>query len=140
MSLNQHDYLSVLSQTPADTIKPFTETMLERLGDITVILNRTGLVMAPYKDTVQGETFHLGEVLVSEARVKMGEHEGYGACMGRDLEQSMAIAILDVAIQSGQHVEEISTFIEHEAARQAKEEEELLKRVEATRVEMETFV
>lgn len=138
--MNQSDYLSILTQAPAERVKAFTEELLDRMGEIEVLSNRTGLVMAPYKDTVQGTTFHLGEALISEARVKLGEAEGYGACMGRDLEQALAVAILDAAMQSNRHAEEIDAFVNEEAAKLAQAEEELLKQVEATRVEMETFV
>lgn len=139
--LNQSDVLSTLTQVPAETIKAFTEPMLDELGSISVLKNRTGLIMLPYRDTAQGELFHLGEVLVSEAHVKLQEHnsEGYAACLGRDLEQALAVAILDASLSAKQLVDPITEFFQAEKQKLADADETLLKQVEATRVEMETF-
>jgi alpha-D-ribose 1-methylphosphonate 5-triphosphate synthase subunit PhnG len=138
-NFNQSDYLSVLAQAPADSVKTFADSLLPRLGDVEVLTNRTGLVMLPYTDTVQGSTFHLGEVLVAEARVRIGEQEGYGSVLGRDLQQALAVAVLDTAVQSNLLVDKIMAFVNAEAKTQAAAQELLLRQVEATRVEMETF-
>lgn len=98
---SQADYLSVLCQVSAETVKPFTDSLIPQLGPIEVLKNRTGLIMLPYTDSVQGTAFHLGEVLVAEAHVRVAHSDGYAAVMGRDLEQALAVAILDGALQSG---------------------------------------
>jgi alpha-D-ribose 1-methylphosphonate 5-triphosphate synthase subunit PhnG len=112
---------------------------LPQLGKVDVLQNRTGLVMVPYTDSVQGSVFHLGEVLVAEARVRLDTQEGYGAVMGRDLAQALAVAILDAALQANQCTPQIWDFVHAEAVKQTEAEELLLRQVEATRVEMETF-
>ncbi len=139
--LNQSEVLSTLTQTPAETTKQFTEDLLDDLGKIKVIKNRTGLVMMPYRDTAQGELFHLGEALVAEAHIRLEQHntEGYAACLGRDLEQALAIAILDASLSASIMIEQIEPFVAEQAEKQQAEVENLLKQVEATRVEMETF-
>lgn len=137
--MDQSTYLSVLSQVPAERIKPFVDGLLPDLGQVSVQSNRTGLVMLPYTESVHLTRFHLGEVLVSEARVALHGTTGYGACLGRDLEQSLAIAILDAALQADIMTESIYQFVEAEARTQAADEETLLRQVEATRIEMETF-
>lgn len=136
---NQPEYLGVLSQAPAERVKAFAEALIPRLGEIRVLQNRTGLVMLPYSDSVKKTTFHLGEVLVAEARVAACGAEGYGACLGRDLERALAVAILDAAMQGGAEREAIAAFVDEEGRKLAEAEEALLKQVEATRVEMETF-
>ncbi len=135
----QEEYLSVLCSTPAEALKAFVETLLPRLETIEVLQNRTGLIMLPYKESVKKTTFHLGEVLVAEARVKVNESEGYAACLGRDLEQAVGVAVLDAAMQGGVLKEEILEFVSHQAALQKSQEETLMMQVESTRVEMETF-
>lgn len=142
--MSQTNYLSILTSVPGYRLKPFVDSLIPRLGEIHVLTNRTGLIMVPGTDTVQGVNFHLGEVLVSEAHVKLacesGESkEGYAACLGRDLEQSLAIAILDAAIQSQLMIEPIINFVKAESSLQTQNDDQLLRRVEATRVEMETF-
>jgi alpha-D-ribose 1-methylphosphonate 5-triphosphate synthase subunit PhnG len=144
--------LSTLSSVPAQTLKSFTD---ELLGDlevlnvrIEVLENRTGLVMLPAQDNAHGTRFFLGEVLVSEARVRVDGVEGYGACLGRDLEQSLAVGILDTFLRvhddeaspAERALEErIHSFIATQANVQLEQDAALMQRVESTRVEMETF-
>lgn len=135
-----HDaMLSILAKADADRIKAFAETLIPQLGDIAVLENRTGLVMLPMRDTAKGVNFHLGEVLVSEARIAADGQDGYGMRRGRDLEAAMAMALIDLAVASGNEHDACSTFLDQEAAAQAAADTDRLKRVEATRVDMETF-
>ena len=151
-TFSQSDYLSILSQAPAERIKPFVNDLIPELGEIEVIANRTGLVMLPYTDSVKGAVFHLGEVLVAEAHIRLGGvsksnggTEGYGSVLGRDLQQALAVALLDGALQhttgeiGAETIQKIENFVQAEAEEQQAAQEELLKQVEATRVEMETF-
>lgn len=137
---SQEWYLSVLSQADAGETKAFVNDLLAELPEVEVLKNQTGLVMIPCKDTVQGTEFHLGEALVAEAWIRMQGVDGYAACLGRDLEQAMAIAVLDAAIQAGLHHERIEPFLRETAQKIAEAEETLMRKVESTRVEMETFV
>jgi alpha-D-ribose 1-methylphosphonate 5-triphosphate synthase subunit PhnG len=136
---SQATYLTVLCAASAGDVKQFVDTLLPELGPVEVLRNRTGLVMLPCTDTAQATTFHLGEVLVSEAHVRLGAVEGYGACAGRDLQQSLAIAILDAAMQARVQHDRIVDFVRVLAGAQMESDAHLLRQVEATRVEMETF-
>ena len=143
--------LSTLSGVPAQALKNFTDELLGDLEvlnvSIEVLENRTGLVMLPARDNAQGTKFFLGEVLVSEARVRVDGVEGYGACLGRDLEQSLAVGILDrflrlhdEASPAERAIEErIHSFIAAQSDVQLEQDAALMRRVESTRVEMETF-
>lgn len=131
--------LGVLTQAPAAAVKAFAETLLDDIGEVEVLRNRTGLVMLPMSDTVQGTPFYLGEALVAEAHVRIAGGEGYGLCLGRDLEQALAVAIVDAAGAAGLAPAPIAQFVAEHAAALAAADDELLRAVEATRVEMETF-
>lgn len=140
MSYTQSDYLTILTHAPAQTVKTFVEDVIPQLGDIDVLINRTGLVMLPYTDTSTGTRFHLGEALVSEAHVRISSGvEGYAVCVGRDLQQSLAVALLDAALTADIMTSNIHAFIAAQHAAQQADDEQLLKKVEATRIEMETF-
>ena len=138
-NLNQAEVLGVLTRAPADRVKGFVEELLPELEAVEVLQNRTGLVMLPMTESVQGATFYLGEVLVAEARVRVGHADGYAACLGRDLQQALAIAILDAALAAGTQRDRITTFVAELAADLSAADDRLLRQVEATRVEMETF-
>ena len=133
--------LSVLSQAPAHKVKALAETVLTHLGELEVIENRTGLVLLPYTDSAKGITFYLGEVLIAEARVRLIEHAtvGYAACLGRDTQQALAIALLEAALRAGIRTDVINAFIAGQAVELSKTDEELLRQVESTRVNLETF-
>lgn len=135
-----HDeVLSLLARAQGDGLKALAEQVIPRLGHIEVILNRTGLVMLPMRDTAQGTHFHLGEVLMSEAQIEAVSQQGYGMRRGRDLEAAMAMAVVDLAIACGVAPEPCAAFLDAEAARQTSADEDALRRIEATRVNMETF-
>ena len=136
---DQSSYLSVLSRSPAAVVKQFADALIPELGCIEVVRNHTGLVMVPMSDTGKGAAFYLGEALIAEAHVRVGTIEGYGACLGRDLEQALAIALIDAAIVTGIAREQIGAFIQAQAAALAEADQLLLQHVETTRVEMETF-
>ncbi len=131
--------LTILARSPAQAVRALADELLADLPPVTVLTNRTGLVMLPYTDTTQGTVFHLGEVLVSEAHIRMGEVEGYAMVTGRDTLHALAAAVIDAAYTSGLHTATIIEFLSAQAASQRAVDERLLRQVEATRVEMETF-
>jgi alpha-D-ribose 1-methylphosphonate 5-triphosphate synthase subunit PhnG len=142
-SLSSHGFvLDTLARSDAGDLKRFAETLLPEIGAIEAVASRTGLVMLPFVDTVLNTAFHLGEVLVAEAHIRLGDHgslDGYGAVTGRDLERAMAMAVVDGALAAGIQATAIANFVEQQAARQAQEDTLRLRKVEATRVKMETF-
>lgn len=133
--------LDTLARMDAGRLKAEAEALLPELGAVEVIRSRTGLVMLPMRDTVEGTDFHLGEVLVAEAHVRLAGHdaEGYGMIVGRDLERAMAMALIDAARTAGIATGRIAAVLAEAAAETAAAEDALLRRVAATRVEMETF-
>ena len=140
MPFNQSETLTILTHAPGAEVKALAESIIPHLGDILVLQNRTGLVMLPATDSAEGTTFHLGEILTAEAHVRLGSGvEGYGMCIGRDLEQAMAIALIDAAITARIDLAEIVPFLTQQADLQHQADETLLRQVQATRIEMETF-
>jgi alpha-D-ribose 1-methylphosphonate 5-triphosphate synthase subunit PhnG len=132
--------LSVLARSEFGRLKALAEQLLEGLGEISVITNRTGLVMVPMRDTVENVDFHLGEVLVSEAHIAGAAGAvGYGMITGRDLERAMAMAVVDLAMATGSRDAGIEALLDAERSRLAAIDDDRMRRVEATRVEMETF-
>ena len=133
------DALGTIARADADKLKNFAETLIPDLGEIEVLQSRSGLVMLPIRDTARGVAFHLGEVLMSEAHIRKGEAQGYGMRRGHDLEASMAMALVDLALTSDVRTDDCAAFCDAEAAAQAQADKDVLRRVEATRVNMETF-
>ena len=131
--------LDVLARADVARLMALAETLLPLLGAVEVVQSRTGLVMLPMRDTVQGTDFHLGEVLVAEAHLRATGGEGYGMIVGRDLEHAMAMAVVDAAIACLGQTPTISAFLQSQVAAQAAADTARLQAIEATRVDMETF-
>jgi alpha-D-ribose 1-methylphosphonate 5-triphosphate synthase subunit PhnG len=140
MAYTQSEYLTLLTHAPADAVKALAESLLPALGNVRVLVNRTGLIMLPYTDSAEGVIFHLGEALVSEAHVEIeGGAQGWAVCAGRDLVQALAVALIDAALTAGIESARIYAFLDAQSREQKAADELLLRKVEATRVEMETF-
>jgi alpha-D-ribose 1-methylphosphonate 5-triphosphate synthase subunit PhnG len=137
--MNQAEMLSLLARAPAEHVKLLAEDLIPDLEPIEVLRNRTGLVMLPATEPVHGASFYLGEALIAEAHVRAALVEGYAACLGRDLEQALAIALIDAARTAAIAHDRIEAFLAREHARQQAEDRQLQAAVQATRVEMETF-
>ncbi|WP_370231223.1 phosphonate C-P lyase system protein PhnG [Cognatishimia sp.] len=134
-----NDTLDTLARADADRLKAFAETLIADLGEIEVLRSRSGLVMLPMRDTAKGVAFHLGEVLMSEAHIRQGDIDGYGMRRGHDLEASMAMALVDLAMATEIQTENCIAFCTRESEALAAQDADTLRRVEATRVNMETF-
>lgn len=134
-------WLDTLARADDGAMKSMAEDLLPLLGEVEVVQSRTGLVMLPLRDTVAGTDFHLGEVLVAEAHIRLPgtSVEGYGMVTGRDLERAMAMAVIDAAAMAGKNPDGIARFIDAQADRIRAADDERLRAVEATRVDMETF-
>lgn len=135
----QDEMLGILARAQSGPLEALAEEVLPQIPDIEVLHNRTGLVMLPMRDTAKGTAFHLGEVLVSEAHIKSGSAEGYGMRRGRGLQAAMAMAVIDLAVTLGIAPQSCVDFLSQEAAHQRQTDDETLRSVEATRVDMETF-
>ena len=140
MAYTQSEYLTLLTHAPSDAVKALAESLIPALGNVKVLVNRTGLIMLPYTDSAEGVIFHLGEALVSEAHVEIeGGVQGWAVCAGRDLVQALAVALIDAALTAGIESARIYAFLDVQSREQTAADELLLRKVEATRVEMETF-
>lgn len=60
-----------------------------------------GMIMARAIDGARGEVFNLGEVLVSECQVSVGEHEGWSMLAGNRPRGVFWAAAIDAALAGG---------------------------------------
>lgn len=137
--MDQGELLSTLARAEAGAVKSFAEELLPELEPVAVLRNRTGLAMLPLRETAQGASFYVGEVLLAEAHVRAAGAEGYAACLGRDLEQALALALIDAAHRAGIAGPAILSFARAQAAALEAEEEALQRQVDRTRIDLETF-
>lgn len=94
------------------------------------------LMMVRVKETVDGEIFNLGEVLVTNCGVLLDGEPGWGIAMGDDPERALCAAVIDAASRP-----EMSLELEDELSLQLafvrKARRERWAGVQPTRVEFE---
>jgi alpha-D-ribose 1-methylphosphonate 5-triphosphate synthase subunit PhnG len=95
---DESDYLGVFSYAPAARVIAFADEIATELGHYDVLGQRIALTTLPYDtDGLGGRS----EVLISEVNILTTDGiEGYGACLGRDFEHALAVAVLDAALNS----------------------------------------
>ena len=81
------------------------------------------LAMIRMREPVKESLFYLGEVIVCEASVLLGQTKGTAVTMGDDFEKVLDMAVLDAAVNAGIFQEEDALLI-LEAAQTAETEKE----------------
>lgn len=81
------------------------------------------LAMIRMREPVKESLFHLGEVIVCEASVLLGQAKGTAVTMGDDFEKVMDMAVLDAAVNAGIFQEE-DALLSLEAAQIAETKKE----------------
>lgn len=73
-------------------------TSIEKNYKITILSQpQEALIMVKMRETAKRSLFYLGEVLVTETKVEIGQHIGTGLIVGHDEELSYWLAIIDAA-------------------------------------------
>lgn len=62
---------------------------------------RQGLVMCQVRETARNSRFYLGEALMTECRVRIGDVEGLGVVLGARPELARDLAVIDAALSQG---------------------------------------
>jgi alpha-D-ribose 1-methylphosphonate 5-triphosphate synthase subunit PhnG len=84
---------AVIVDTSAEMLASLLDILAEMDFEITSAPAQ-GLLMMNIRASDE-TVFHLGEVLVTEAQVKMNGQNGYGCCMGDCADAALALACLD---------------------------------------------
>ena len=140
--MNRTQRCELLATIPEPDAVQLAEGLTDgSLGDVQIITPPTvGMIMARTRDGAKGEVFNLGEVLVTEARVSIAGHEGWGMVMGSSLDRALAVAIVDAALEADHPSR---TAIEGKLVELAAEAEaaSLIEwvRIAPTRVQFDTF-
>ena len=90
-----------VAHAPLERIKEFANRCLEGAEAEVKSPPKPALVMARVRETVDGEVFNLGEVLVTSCEVFLDGESGWGMVMGDDPERALCAAVLDAANARG---------------------------------------
>ena len=130
----------ILIHSESDLLSRLSGEILEKYPVREVDLSHEGLVMLKFRDAARGALFYLGEVLVTETKVRINHDVGLGIVRGSEAEKSYRLAVVDAAFNAGLPEAEIWTEL-------LLEEEKLINeqrcsehlRVMETKVDFETM-
>jgi len=99
-----------------------------------------GLVMMKMRETARRSLFYLGEVLVTESKVQIGETVGLGILAGDDKLAARELAVIDAAFRGRlPGVERWSNLLREEEQRLDASQERYESKLLETRVSFETM-
>ena len=119
--------------------EPGVENVLALFADVELTVNRpprSGLMMLTVKDCFETD-FHLGEVLVTEARVLFRGYEGFGMVSGEAPRRALARAAADAVLRCPEPTEiqdELRAHFEQEESMQKTRLAESASLIAATKV------
>jgi alpha-D-ribose 1-methylphosphonate 5-triphosphate synthase subunit PhnG len=98
--VNREQRFEAIAVAEAADLTPLADAVLADT-DVAVIRGPTaGMVMLQARESVEGIRFNVGEVLVTEALVAIGPHQGYALVQGMAHELALAGAICDAAVEA----------------------------------------
>jgi len=98
------DRCELLARLPDRDLTELVALVVDTEHDeiITITPPTVGMIMARVQDGARGDVFNLGEVLVTECQVQIGEREGWSMLMGNRPRGAFDAAAID-AVTSGEH-------------------------------------
>lgn len=123
------------------------EQALEMAGQITKAYEivevqppREGLVMVKLRESAQQSLFYIGEVLVTETKVKIQNIFGLGLIREMEPELSRALAIIDAAYNGNfQETKQWVPVLEQLKLQLAQEQQNIKRSIERTKVQFNTM-
>lgn len=90
-----------ISYTSIEHLRELTERCLDEAPAQVLSGPETALVMVRARDTVDGEVFNFGEVLVTRCEASLDGELGWGMVVGDDPDRAVCAAVLDAASRRG---------------------------------------
>lgn len=139
--MNRDQRFELIPRADKKKLCELAEKVLED-ADLQVIKKPTpGMIMMRCRDNAHDCIFNFGEVLVTEAEVKIGDSLGYAMVMGMEPEKAIACAVLDCAVEAGHPLaSEIISMLKAEEQKLKKEKMRIWKEIETTRVDFEVMM
>ncbi|MGP8321564.1 MAG: phosphonate C-P lyase system protein PhnG [Methanosarcinaceae archaeon] len=138
--MNRDKRFGLIARANGELMCDIAERILADTGVDIVKKPLCGMIMMRFRDTAGNCIFNLGEVLVSEAEVRIGNSMGYAMMMGIELETALAGAILDAAVEEGHPLAfEIIGLLNNEEKRLLEEKQVKWAKVASTRVDFKVM-
>ena len=100
---------------------------------------RAGLVMVKMRESAKQSLFYIGEVLVTEAKVKVGDAFGLGIVREEEPVFARALAVIDAAYNGNFAPQEWATIFTNLSQRLETEQQQTKRSIERTKVQFDTM-
>jgi len=131
---------TILVNADLEFLAAFAAEVTRSVEVFTVMPAQAGLVMVRMRETARESVFFPGEVLVTQAQVRIGSTLGTGLIQGREPERALQLAILDAAWNSGLALVQTWTArLEAEEARQLQLRNEKARQIARTLVDFQSL-
>ncbi|OZI11434.1 phosphonate C-P lyase system protein PhnG [Bacillaceae bacterium SAS-127] len=138
--MNRKRRTEVLIRSTSDSAKKLAAVIIGNYEISTLSEPSHGLVMIKVRETAQQQLFYLGEVFVTEARVKVAGQIGVGMVVGDQQELAYHLAIIDAAYAASlPETEQWSTYLLEEEQLISEQNIAEANRVYRTKVSFETM-
>ena len=124
-----------------ETVEEWAESLVGRMGPVEVLTPpRPVVVMMNARDSVEGEVFCVGELLMTECGASCGGESFRGWTLGNEPRRALALAILGAAQGLFPHLlEDMAACFDAERERLAQDRERMVRALGSTRVAFETM-
>ncbi|PAQ15779.1 phosphonate C-P lyase system protein PhnG [Bacillaceae bacterium SAOS 7] len=138
--MNRKRRTEVLIRSTSDIAKQLAAVIIGNYKISTLSEPSHGLVMVKVRETAQQQLFYLGEVFVTEARVKVAGQIGVGMVVGDQQELAYHLAVIDAAYEASlPETEQWSTCLLEEEQIISEQKIAEANRVHRTKVSFETM-
>lgn len=130
----------ILVSRPPELMKSLAEEILDKYETAIVEEPNPGLVMVKVRETAKQSLFYLGEVLVTECKVRIENNIGIGLVKGEESEKAYHLAIIDAAYTAGlEETRSWEALLQKEKDKHAVEQANSRRRLLLTKVDFETM-
>lgn len=100
IDLDRDMRVSLLAVSDPDALIPLADACLDE-ADVELRHGpAVGTVLLQVREPIERRRFYLGDVLATEARVRLAGHDGWAMRMGDDAEATLAAAICDASVEA----------------------------------------
>lgn len=130
----------VLIQGERGVAARFAKEIADRYEVVMIEQPNNGLVMVKSRETAKRSLFYLGEVFVTECKVRIEHAVGLGIVSGHDPELAYDLAVIDAAYEAGfPETAKWETELNNQAADIDRKRKQFQSKVLRTKVNFETM-
>jgi len=138
--MNKKEIFEVLMQGKSIKISELSNKLKEKIPFEIIKKAEEGLVMYRMQESVENISFNVGEVLITQAEVKINDNLGYAMVLGMDKESALnkafLMGIVEANLPECKEITELIDFLKKEKLEKLREEREIIN---STRVKFETM-